>query len=67
MEIHVHYPETEEGMLALQDTVEEIHAQSIIKYIKRLDCTESTRAELFEHLRKRALEMSKSDEDKINF
>jgi hypothetical protein len=67
MEVHVHFPETEEGMMALQDMIEEIHAQSIIKYIKKLDCTENTRAELFEYLRKRALEMSKSDAGKLNF
>jgi hypothetical protein len=67
MEVHVHFPETKDGMLALQDKIEDVHAQSIIKYIKMLDCNENTRAALFDHLRKRALEMSKTDAGITNF
>jgi hypothetical protein len=61
MEVHVHFPETEEGMRALRDKVNEIHAQSIIGYIRKLDCTENTRAALFEHLREKAIELSLTD------
>ena len=62
MEVHVHFPKTEEGMWALRDRVEEVHAQSIINYIKKLDCAESTRTALLDHLRVRALELIKSGE-----
>ena len=57
MEVHVHFPETEEGMLALQDRIEEIHATAVIEYIEKLDCTESERAVLFEYLKNKAVKM----------
>ena len=58
MEVTVHFPETEEGMLELRENVEEAHAQIIINYIKKLDCSEVSRTFLFDYLRKKALEMS---------
>jgi energy-coupling factor transporter ATP-binding protein EcfA2 len=57
----VHFPKTEEGIIVLQDRIDEVHAKSIISYIKKLDCNENTRTILFEHLREKALKMSKSE------
>lgn len=46
MKIIMHYPETEQGMNELKNTVATVHAESVKKYIKNLSCPKEQKIEL---------------------
>lgn len=58
MKVYMHLPDTQEGKSALQDKINEFHAKGIVSYIKKLECSENTKAMLFEHLKDKAKELS---------
>lgn len=59
MEIRIHFPETDEEIQALRDKINEVHAHGVIKYISNLGYSESTKTVLYEHLRKKAVDLCK--------
>jgi hypothetical protein len=61
MKVRVYLPETEKAKDELREKLEEAHARIIVDYVKKLDCSENTRAALFDYLNKRALEMNKNE------
>lgn len=62
MKIVVHYPETEEGRLKLQERISELHAQLIIDNIEKLPWDKNNKTLLLNEIKK---EIKRKAEDGV--
>lgn len=50
IKVVVRSPETEEGKMLLQDTIDTIHAEMLVEYIESLNCSLAEKIRLLEYI-----------------